>query len=188
MQPKLHIIVASTREQRVATSVAGWFVEQARQHGKFEIQMVDLKEVNLPLLDEPHHPTLRRYQHDHTKAWSKSVAAADAFVFVVPEYNYGMPPALLNALDYLYHEWNYKPASFVSYGGVSGGTRSVQMAKLVLSTLKVVPLPEAVTITFVAKHIDAEKKFTPEESQQKALTTMLDELLRWTKALQTLRG
>jgi NAD(P)H-dependent FMN reductase len=187
MQPKLHIIVTSTREQRVATSVASWFVEQARQHGKFEVVLVDLKEVKLPLLDEPNHPTLRRYQNEHTKAWSKSVEAADAFVFVLPEYNYGMPPALLNALDYLYHEWNYKPAGFVSYGGVSGGTRSVQMSKQVLTTLKVVPLPEAVILPFVAKHIDAEKKFSAEDWQQKASTTMLDELLRWTNALRTLR-
>ncbi len=187
MPPKLHIIVASTREQRAATSVLSWFVEQATEHGKFDIQVVDLKVVNLPMLDEPHHPMQRRYQYEHTKAWSKTVEGADAFVFVVPEYNYGMAPALLNALDYLYHEWNYKPAAFVSYGGVSGGTRSVQMTKQVLTTLKVVPLPEAVTLPFIAKHIDAEKRFNPEESQKKAATTMLDELLRWTTALRTLR-
>jgi NAD(P)H-dependent FMN reductase len=185
--PKLHIIVTSTREQRASTSVAAWFVEQAKRHGKFEIQVVDLKEVSLPLLDEPNHPMQRRYQHEHTKAWSRSVDAADAFVFVVPEYNYGMPPALLNALDYLYHEWNYKPAGFVSYGGVSGGTRSVQMTKQVLTTLKVVPLPEAVSLPFFSKQLDAEKNFNPGDSQDKALTTMLDELLRWTNALRTLR-
>lgn len=188
MPPKLDIIVTSTREQRAVTSVASWFLEQAKQHGNFEIQLVDLKEVNLPLLDEPHHPMQRRYQREHTKAWSKTVEDADAFVFVVPEYNFGMPPALLNALDYLYFEWNYKPAGFVSYGGISGGTRSVQMAKQVLTTLKVVPLPEAVTLPFFAKHVDAEKRFIADESQQKAVTTMLDELLRWTTALRTLRG
>jgi NAD(P)H-dependent FMN reductase len=93
MPPKLHIIISSTREQRAATSVASWFVEQAKQHGKFDVHAVDLKEVKLPLLDEPHHPMQRRYQYEHTKAWSKSVESADAFVFVVPEYNYGMPPA-----------------------------------------------------------------------------------------------
>jgi NAD(P)H-dependent FMN reductase len=185
--PTLHIIVTSTREQRASTAVATWFAEEAKRHGKFEIQLVDLKEVNLPLLDEPHHPLQRRYQHEHTKAWSKSVEAADAFVFVVPEYNYGMPPALLNALDYLYHEWNYKPAGFVSFGGVSGGTRSVQMTKQVLTTLKVMPLPEAVTLPFFAKQLDAEKRFNPGDTQDKALTTMLDELLRWTNALRTLR-
>jgi NAD(P)H-dependent FMN reductase len=188
MVPKLQIVVASTREQRGGAAVAQWFVEEAKKHGKFELQVVDLKEVNLPLLDEPHHPVLRRYEHEHTKSWSRTIAAADAFVFVVPEYNYGMPPALLNALDYLVQEWNYKAAGFVSYGGVSGGTRSVQMTKQVLTTLKVVPLPEAVVLPFFAKSLDAEKKFDPGEAQAKPVTTMLDELLRWTNALQSLRS
>jgi NAD(P)H-dependent FMN reductase len=187
MAPKLQIVITSTREQRGATAVAEWFTAEARKRGNFEIEVVDLKEVNLPLLDEPNHPVQRRYQHEHTKAWSRSVEAADAFVFVVPEYNYGMPPALLNALDYLLHEWSYKPAGFVSYGGVSGGTRSVQMAKLVLTSLKVVPLPEAVVLPFFTKHLDADKKFNPGDVPQKAITTMLDELLRWTNALRTLR-
>jgi NAD(P)H-dependent FMN reductase len=187
MPPKLHIIITSTRDERVGTAVANWFIERAREHGKFEIEVVDLKELKLPLLDEPHHPMQRRYQYGHTKAWSKSVEAADAFVFVLPEYNYGMPPALLNALDYLYVEWNYKAAGFCSYGGASGGMRSVQMTKQMLTTLKMVPLNEAVTVHFVAKRIDAEKKFLPEESHPKAAATMLDELLRWTTALRTLR-
>jgi len=188
MAPKLQILIASTREQRGGTAVAEWFLEEAKKHGKFELQVVDLKEVNLPLLDEPHHPVLRRYEHEHTKAWSRTVAAADAFVFVLPEYNYGMPPALLNALDYLVHEWNYKPAGFVSYGGVSGGTRSVQMTKQVLTTLKVVPLPEAVVFPFFTKSLGANKKFDPGEAAQKPATVMLDELLRWTGALRSLRS
>jgi NAD(P)H-dependent FMN reductase len=188
MAPKLQILIASTREQRGGTAVAEWFVEEVKKHGKFELQVVDLKEVNLPLLDEPHHPVLRRYEHEHTKAWSRTVAAADAFVFVLPEYNYGMPPALLNALDYLVHEWNYKPAGFVSYGGVSGGTRSVQMTKQVLTTLKVVPLPEAVVFPFFNKSIGADKKFDPGEAAQKPAMVMLDELLRWTDALRSLRS
>lgn len=188
MAPKLQILIASTREQRGGAAVAEWFVEEAKKHGQFELQLVDLKEVNLPLLDEPHHPSLRRYEHDHTKAWSRTIAAADAFVFVVPEYNYGMPPALLNALDYLLHEWSYKPAGFVSYGGVSGGTRSVQMTKQVLTSLKVVPLPEGVVLPFFTKSLDADKRFEPGEALKKPVTTMLDELLRWTNALRSLRS
>ena len=130
---KLQVIFASTREGRQGFPIAEWVVERARAHGKFEPELVDLREVNLPLFDEPQHPRLRQYQHAHTKAWSAIVAAADAFVFVTPEYNYGMPPALLNAIDYLSAEWAYKPAAIVSYGGVSGGTRSAQMTKLMLT-------------------------------------------------------
>ena len=188
MNPKLHSIFTSTRAQRAGGPVATWFVEQAKQHGKFEIQLVDLKEVNLPLLDEPHHPMQRRYQNEHTRAWSKTIDAADAFVFIVPEYNFGMPPSLLNALDYLFFEWNYKPAGFVSYGGLSGGIRSVQMTKQMLNTLKVVPLNESVSFPFFSKQIDAEGKLIPGDAPQKALITMLDELLRWTTALRTLRS
>ena len=117
---KLHVIFASTRDGRQGLPIAEWVVERARAHGKFEPQLVDLREVNLPLFDEPKHPRFRQYEHAHTKAWSAIVDAADAFVFVTPEYNYGMPPALLNAIDYLSQEWAYKPASIVSYGGPLG--------------------------------------------------------------------
>ena len=117
---KLHIVVCSTRPGRVGLSVAKWFEGVTVQHAKFACELVDLAEFNLPVYNEPNHPRFQKYQHDHTKKWSACVSAADAFVFVTPEYNYGPPPSLLNALDYVYVEWNYKPASFVSYGGMSG--------------------------------------------------------------------
>jgi NAD(P)H-dependent FMN reductase len=187
--PHLQILIVSTRPSRKGPAVAAWFEQEARRHGRFEIEVVDLAEVNLPVFNEPEHPRLRKYQHDHTKAWSARVQKADAFVFVTPEYNFSTPPPLINALDYLLHEWAYKPAGFVSYGGVSGGTRSVQMTKLLLTTLKMVPLVEAVSIPFFSKFIDAETgAFEPEEKQAKAATVMLDELLRWTEALGVLRS
>ena len=151
------------------------------------VGLVNLREVALPLFDEPRHPRLKQYEHAHTKAWSAKVAAAEAFVFVTPEYNYGVPPSLINALDFLSSEWAYKAAGFVSYGGVSGGTRAVQMAKLVMTSLKIVPLPEAVTVPFFAKLIDAAGVFDG-AAQEAAAKTMLDELARWTGALAVLRG
>jgi NAD(P)H-dependent FMN reductase len=172
----------------VGLPVANWFVEHAKAHGRFEIEIGDLKEIDLPAMDEPNHPRLQKYEHEHTKHWSARVRAADAFVFVTPEYNYGLAPALVNALDYLFFEWAYKAAGFVSYGGVSGGTRSVQMSKLILTTLKIMPLPEAVNIPFVFKHMDPSGVFKPEEGLVKAATVMLDELHRWTEALQPLRS
>ena len=183
---KLQVIFASTREGRQGFPIAEWVLERARAHGKFEPELVDLREVNLPLFDEPHHPRLRQYQHPHTKSWSAIVAAADAFVFVTPEYNYGMPPALLNAIDYLFAEWAYKPASIVSYGGVSGGTRSAQMTRQMLTGLKVMPLPEGVSIPFFSKMI-SEGRFAAGELQEKSAVAMLDELGRWAVALATLR-
>jgi NAD(P)H-dependent FMN reductase len=183
----LKIVVTSTREKRVGPTIATWFTERARAHGKFAIELVDLKEINLPLLDEPNHPRLRQYQNAHTKRWSKLVDSADAFVFIIPEYNYGMPPALLNAIDYLFHEWHYKAAAFVSYGGLSGGTRSVQMAKPVLTSVKVMPLPEAVNFPFVSKMIDADGNLQATDVQNATATVVLDELLRWATALATMR-
>src|SRR5512141_2764170 len=108
--PKLGVIIASVREGRGGAGVSEWFVAQARKHGAFDVTVLDLKEIDLPLLDEPAHPRLQRYARDTTKAWSARVKAMDAFVFVTPEYNFGSPPALVNALDHLYVECNYKAA------------------------------------------------------------------------------
>ena len=184
--PKLHVVVSSVREGRVCLPVAEWFFALATGHGRFEPRLIDLKTVNLPVFDEPNHPRLRNYVHEHTKAWSETVAQADGFVFVTPEYNFGTPPALNNALNYLYREWNYKPAAFVSYGGLSGGTRSVQMTKQTLGALKMVPIVEAVNIPFVSQHME-NGAFKPTETNEKAARTMLDELLRWANALTVLR-
>ena len=165
-----------------------WFAEQARQHGKFRAEIADLGVINLPMMDEPEHPRLRRYQHDHTKAWSSRIDRSHAFVFVTPEYNHGTPPSLLNALDYLVQEWAYKPVGFVSYGGVSAGLRGVQMTKPVVTALKMVPLFEAVAIPMFVKFIDATTGvFAPEEIHATNAAKMLDELLRWSDALRVLR-
>jgi NAD(P)H-dependent FMN reductase len=186
--PQLHTLIASTRPGRVGPSVAQWFHEFAVADGKFEAELVDLADFNLPLYDEPYHPTLKKYQHEHTKRWSASVEAADAFVIVTPEYNFNPPPSLVNALDYLYGEWNYKPVAFVSYGGVSGGMRSVQSAKQLVTTLKMVPLVEAVTIPSVNQHLSESGVFTPNELHQKSAAALLSELHRWSEALKTLRA
>jgi NAD(P)H-dependent FMN reductase len=183
---KLSVVIGSTRPGRVGLPVGQWFFELAKAHGKFQVELVDLKERNLPLLDEPKHPRLGEYEHEHTKAWSALVKASDAFVFVTPEYNFSAPPSLLNAFDYLFHEWAYKAAGFVSYGGQSGGIRAVQMLKQPLIAMKLVGIPESVAIPFVAQHL-ADGVFKGSESFEKSATTMLDELARWTEALSTLR-
>ena len=183
---KLSVIIGSTRPGRAGLPIGQWFFERAKLHGKFEVELVDLKERNLPLLDEPKHPRLREYEHEHTKAWSKLVTESDAFVFVTPEYNFSAPPALLNALDFVFHEWAYKAAGFVSYGGMSGGIRAVQMLKQPLISMKVVGIPESVPIPFFSKLIE-EGAFKGSEALEKSAVAMLDELVRWTDALAVLR-
>jgi NAD(P)H-dependent FMN reductase len=149
---------------------------------------VDLAEVDLPFMDEPNHPRLQQYEHDHTRRWSATVARADAFLFVMPEYNYGFTAPLKNAIDFLHVEWQYKPVGLVSYGGVSAGTRAAQMVKQVVTTLKMVPLFEAVSIPFVTQFIDDEGQVVPNETMISSATAMLDELVRITAALRPLRA
>jgi NAD(P)H-dependent FMN reductase len=185
---KLAVVITSTRPGRVGLPVAKWFLERAKAHGKFEVELIDLLEVNLPHLDEPNHPRLQKYQHEHTKAFSKTIQGFDAFVFVTPEYNYGMPPALLNALNFLYVEWNYKAAAFVSYGGLSGGTRSVQVSRSSLNAVRMMSVPEAVNIPFVTSQLDEQKNLKSSETLEKSANSVLDELLKWSNALAPMRA
>ena len=93
----------------------------------------------------------------------------------------------MNAIDFLFKEWNYKPVGFVSYGGLSGGTRSVQMCKEIMTTVKLVPLQEAVNFPFFEKRIDDNGKFQSDEVVDKSVEAMMNELLKWTKALKPMR-
>jgi NAD(P)H-dependent FMN reductase len=186
--PTLEVVIASTRPGRVGLPVAEWFIAHARAHGGFEVDVADLAEVDLPLLDEPNHPRLRQYTKQHTLDWSARVNAADAFAFVTPEYNYGPTAALINALSYLHHEWLYKPAGFVRYGGISAGTRGVQVAKQIVTTLKIVALTGAVSIPFVQQFLNDDGRIQPNEIMTGAATAMLDELVRVEAALRPLRA
>lgn len=184
---KLHNIICSTRPGRIGPSVAQWFNQYASDHGRFNCSLIDLAEFNLPVYDEPTHPVQQQYEHEHTKAWSKSVAEADAFVFVIPEYNYFTPPALVNALNYVYKEWNYKPCGFVSYGGASGGLRSTQATKPLITTLKMMPITEGVMVQNPWSRLDDNKTFQSETQIDNSATAMLDELHKWAQALKSMR-
>lgn len=185
--PLLQIVLGSTRPGRVGLPVSTWFREQALEHGGFDLEFIDLAEVALPFLDEPEHPRLRRYVHQHTKDWSATVSRADAFVFVTPEYNHGPSAVLKNALDFLHHEWHYKPLGFVSYGGIAAGARSVQILKQFVLPLKMTPMFETVSIPVVQQFLDAQGRVQPNEIMNDAATAMLTELHRWALALQVLR-
>lgn len=188
MKHRLSIVIGSTRPGRKGPVFATWLEALAAEQGKFEPVLADLAEFDLPLLDEPNHPRLGKYENAHTKAWAKAVDLSDAFVFVTPEYNYFAAPAIVNAVDYLAREWQYKPAAFLSYGGASGGLRSVQATKPLLTSVKVMPIPETVSLPFFPNLIDAEGNFKPEEAVRAAAATMLDELHRWSVALKPMRG
>jgi NAD(P)H-dependent FMN reductase len=185
--PRLTIIIGSTRPGRAGLPIAEWFADRARSHGGFDVDVVDLAELDLPLLDEPNHPSLGQYIHQHTKDWSATVDASDAFVLVTPEYNHGYPAALKNAIDYLQKEWRDKPVGFVSYGGVSAGTRAVQQLKEVVTTLKMLAVFEAVSIPFHPQFIGEDGGVQANEIMEQAAGAMLDELVRVDGALRALR-
>lgn len=174
--PRLLVIIASTRPGRVGKPVADWFLGHARAQGTFEIEVADLAELQLPFMDEPAHPQQRDYTQEHTKRWSAIVERADAYVFVMPEYNFGFSAPLKNALDYLYLEWQYKPVAFVSYGGIAGGTRAVQMIKQVVTTLKMMPVKESVIIPFVATRIDETHRFLGDDALEGQAKGLLEEI------------
>ena len=186
--PKLLVIVGSTRPGRVGEPVADWFVRCAKAHGGFDVDVADLAVIDLPLLDEPNHPSKHDYQHDHTKAWSARVAAADAVVLVSPEYNTGTSAALKNAIDYLNREWKYKPVGFVTYGGVSAGVRAMEHLVQVSSILGMVPVLPAVNIPFVAKLLGEDRTLQANEVMERAAAGMLDELTKVEAVLRPLRA
>lgn len=186
--PVLQVIIASTRPGRVGLPVGQWIYERAVAHGGFDVELVDLAEVNLPMFDEPAHPRLRQYEHQHTKDWSATIDRADAFVFVIPEYNHSFNAAIKNALDYLHYEWHFKPVGFASYGGVAAGTRALQALKPPLTALKMLPLFEAVNIPFVAQFLDDDQRLQPNQVMEEAATAMFDELARVTPQLRAMGG
>ena len=183
----LKIITSTTREGRKGIAVAKWITELAIQANKFNVELLDLAEINLPFMDEPNHPRLQQYQHEHTKKWSEKINEADAFIIVLAEYNFGFPAPIKNAIDYVYNEWMRKPVGFVSYGGISAGLRSTQMLKQVVTAVHMMPIPDQVNIPLFTNFINESGAFTPDEMLKKSAGLMLAELEKWSDALKVLR-
>ncbi len=183
---KLKIITASTRPGRRGPKISDWVIEKTKEDPEINVEHLDLAEINLPFMDEPHHPRLQNYTKQHTKSWSEKISEAEAFIFVTPEYNFGFTAPLKNAIDFLHREWAYKAAGIVSYGGLSGGTRAVQMLKQVLTTLKMTPVFESVNIPFFELHIK-EGVFIPTESLENGIRSMLNEIKKVNKGLKVIR-
>ena len=184
--PTLTVIAGSSRPGRAGGPIAEWFTERARAHGGFDVEVADLAEIGLPLLDEPNHPRLGQYTKQHTKDWSATIDRADAVVFVTPEYNYGYPATIKNAIDFLHREWRDKPVGFVSYGGVAAGPRAGQPRQPVGTPLRRGPVLERVRIPVPAPPIK-DGTFEANDLVNQAADTMLDELVRVEAALHPLR-
>jgi NAD(P)H-dependent FMN reductase len=182
---RIAIIIGSTRPGRRGEDVANWVYEIAKKRSDAEFEIVDIKNFNLPLLDEPMSPMLGQYAHQHTKIWSAKIASFDAYVFVTPEYNHGTSGALKNAIDFLYNELVNKAAVFVGYGGASR-TRAVENLRLVTGELQVADVRTQVGLSLFTDFEDF-RVFKPAPQQEKSVNAMLDQVIAWGGALKTLR-
>ena len=182
---RIAVVAGSTRPGRHSKQVAEWVLQRAREHGGAEFGMLDVADFDLPLLDEPLPPSLGNYQRDHTRKWAAAVKAFDGFIFVTAEYNHSVPGALKNALDYIYAEWNNKAVGFVSYGS-AGGVRAVENLRLIAGELQMADVRAQVALRFATDFQDY-RLFTPSEDAEQALQPLLDQLISWSAALQTVR-
>ena len=182
---KIAIILGSTRPGRNGEAVARWVYEIAKKRIDAEFEFVDIKDFNLPLLDEPVPPSQGQYSKEHTKAWSAKIDSFDGYIFVTAEYNHGIPAALKNAIDYLYKEWNNKAAGFVGYGSV-GGVRAVEQLRLVMAELQMADVRAQVAVSIITEFEDF-RIFKPASYQEQLVNNMLDQVISWGRALKLLR-
>jgi len=179
------IITGSTRPGRKSEAVARWVYDIAAKRSDASFEVVDIAAFNLPLLDEAVPPIMNQYAKPHTKAWAAKIATFDAFVFVTPEYNHSTSGALKNAIDFLYREWNDKAAGFVGYGSV-GGARAVEHLRLVMGEIKVADVRAQVALS-IFTDFENFSMLKPGPQQEAAVNAMLDDLVPWGQALQTMR-
>jgi NAD(P)H-dependent FMN reductase len=176
------IIMGSTRAARLCPKIALWILAIAQaSFGPFNYELVDLADWPLPADDEPGIPALGVYAHAHTRAWSDKINSAAGFVIVTPQYNWGYPAPLKNALDHLYKEWNGKPVAIISYGGHGGGKCAVQL-KQVADGLKMRPVPTMPGLTLTDDMIRG-GSVDPEQDFKEHVGTIQQALIELTAAL-----
>lgn len=172
----LKIILASTRPGSIGPALGSWVREAAERTGTFDrVEVLDLAEINLPFLDEPHHPRLGQYTRPHTVAWSAAIDSADALVIVTPEYNSGFPAPLKNAIDFLHAEWKNKALGVVSYGGGSGGANAARMLRPITDALGMTTSSTTVSLARAAGEV-ADGEFSAAAADNDALQAMLGEI------------
>src|SRR5580693_3923820 len=182
---KIAIIIGSTRPGRNGEAVAKWVNEIAQKRSDAEFELVDIRDFNLPLLDEPMPPSMGQYSKPHTKAWAAKIDSFDGYIFVAPEYNHGISGALKNAIDFLFAEWDNKAAGFVSYGG-AGGARAVEQLRLVLAEVQIATVRNQVLLSLF-NDFENFSVFKPTPHHEQSVNGMFDQVIAWAGALRTLR-
>jgi NAD(P)H-dependent FMN reductase len=182
---RIGIILGSTRPNRIGEAVAHWVHDLAVARDDADCELVDIRDFDLPLLDEPIPPSRGKYSQPHTKKWAATIDAFDAFVFVTPEYNHSTSGALKNAIDFLYKEWNNKAAGFVSYGS-AGGVRAVEHLRLIMAELQIADVRVQVMLSLFTD-FENYSTFKPAPQHQQTVKQMLDQVVAWGTALRTMR-
>jgi NAD(P)H-dependent FMN reductase len=182
---RIAIIIGSTRPGRNGEAVAKWVHEIAKKRTDDEFELVDIKDFNLPLLDEPMPPIMGQYSKPHTKAWAAKIGSFDGYVFVTPEYNHGISGALKNAIDFLFAEWTNKAAGFISYGG-AGGARAVEQLRLVLAEVQIATVRNQVLLSMFTD-FENFSVFKPDSRHEKSVNEMFDQVIAWGGAMKALR-
>lgn len=181
---KIAIITGSTRPGRVNIDVANWVLERANKREDATYELVDIADFNFPILDEAMPAGYGQYAGEHTKAWAAKIAEFDGFIFVTGEYNHSVPAALSNALSFLAAEWNNKAAGIVSYGSAQG-VRAAEHLRGILSELQIAHVQKAGMFNLFT---DFEyPNFQPTEQSASSVDAMLEQLVVWTKAMETVR-
>ncbi|PYE49495.1 NAD(P)H-dependent FMN reductase [Deinococcus yavapaiensis KR-236] len=186
--PKIAVIIGSTRDTRFADKPTEWFMKRAAQRTDLNFEVLDLRDFPLPLFNEVASNAWAPTQNEVGQRWQQRLAEFDGYVIITAEYNHGPTAALKNALDYAYPEWNKKPVAFVGYGSV-GAARAIEHLRGIAVELQMAPLRTAVHIQggdfFAAwqqgKNLDELTYLEP------SVTALFEELAWWTTALKTAR-
>lgn len=181
------IIVGSTRPGRFGIQPGNWIYDLAQQHGGANFELVDLQEVGLPLLDESTPAAMHQYEHEHTKRWAERIGNLDGFIFVSPEYNHSTSGALKNAIDFLYQEWNYKAASFVSYGSGAGGSRAVEHLRGIMGELRIFDLREQVLLPEYYTRLNDQGQYQFSEAEASTATMVIRDTVFWAEQMKAAR-
>jgi NAD(P)H-dependent FMN reductase len=158
MTSRIGVLIGSTRPKRICPEIAEWVAAIARAEVPLAFDVIDLLEINLPFLDEPEIAAGGSYTHEHTRRWSELVSSYGGFVFVFPQYNWGYPAVLKNALDFLYAEWGNKPVGLVTYGTRGGGRAAAQM-KIVAQGLHMRNTATNPELNTNLEQLDADRRF-----------------------------
>ena len=186
---KIALILGSTRDARFAPIPAAWMMEQAAARGDVELELVDLKEFDLPLFNEKASNAWMPSEDPRAVAWQKRIGEFDGYIVVTAEYNHSITGALKNAFDQAYVEWAHKPIGFLAYGGV-GGARAVEHARNIAVELQMVPVHAGVHIggsDYIATVHQRQPMSTISEHIAPSAQTMLNEIVWWGTATRRQR-